>query len=164
MNLEEALRELAQARQTLSGLQEDWAQARYDMDHTPEGVAFAAADSITRFTEQRVKEIEASIRQEAVAAYDGNKHPIEGVDLAEYQTVTYDRAEAIKWCVSNAPKYLALDTKPFEKAAPVLVDLGAPVQLGVEVRARIAGDLSQYLPSDLPNLGAPVAEGEAIPF
>lgn len=145
MSLPEALSELARARADLAQMQEDWAQAHYDMDDTPEGKAFAAIDAATRATERRVKEIEARAHLEAVTAYDGNKHPLAGVDLAEYQTVTYDRQAAIKWCVGNAVRYLDLDAKAFAKAAPVLVDLGAPVQIGVEVRAKIAGDLSAYL-------------------
>jgi hypothetical protein len=54
----------------------------------------------------------------------------------------------VAWCAEHALKYLVLETKGFEKAASVLKDLGAPVELVREPRASIATDLSQWLLSD----------------
>lgn len=178
MDLKEALvRELALMRLAIEIQTEKVADARSALDQIPEWQEHMAAGIALAEMQSHAREVEARLRLEAVTTYDGNKHPLMGIDLAEYQTVTYDRAEAIKWCVGNAVRYLALDTKLFEKAAPVLVDLGAPVKIGVEVRARIASDLSAYLPSDdaldakvnfpcevvpapLPNLGAPIPDAD----
>jgi hypothetical protein len=50
--------------------------------------------------------------------------------------------------MEHATKYLLLDTKAFEKAAPILKDLGAPVTLTREPRASIGTDLSAWLTSE----------------
>ena len=61
-----------------------------------------------------------------------------------YQVVHYETPEAMAWCIEHARKYLKLDESAFEKGAPVLIDLGAPVTLDKEPRVTISSNLSAY--------------------
>jgi hypothetical protein len=97
------------------------------------GVAALAA-------EQRVRELAL-----AEHALSGDAKPAEGIQIKEFSKVVYAPNLALDWCRAHAPKYLQLDTKAFEKAASVLRDLGAPVELVREPRVSIATDLSAWL-------------------
>ena len=145
--LQDALRELAKARNRLGDAREhmdeyqgyiskmaiyqELVAAKHSYGDL--GVAALAA-------EQRVRELAL-----AEHALSGDANPAEGVQVKLFAKVVYEHEDAWAWCAEHALKYLVLETKGFEKAASVLKDLGAPVELVREPRVSIATDLSAWL-------------------
>lgn len=79
-----------------------------------------------------------------VFAETDNKKPVPGTGVRLIQKVRYDIDAALAWCKGNAPTYLTLDVRRFEKAA--LDGLpGAPVEIRKNYQATIGSDLSMYL-------------------
>ena len=148
--LEDALRELAEARQ-----QHEIAHERTDEYlNQVKGLSLwrkmLEAQDSERTLEVAIKDAEAKVRELALAehALTGIYRPAEGVQIKEFNKVVYEPEDAWSWCVEHALKYLQLDTKAFEKAASVLRDLGAPVELTKEPRAQIATDLGAWLTNE----------------
>ncbi|HOW77955.1 MAG TPA: hypothetical protein PK406_00760 [Verrucomicrobiota bacterium] len=147
MNLQEALIELAKARKALDGAQARLDMAMLAMKMTPQYATVEVAQAGQRNAEELVTQAGALVRQLAIDAFvgTGNKTPSPGVSIKLYKVAHYDPEAAKAWCRENAAGYLALDTKRFEKAAPVLKDIGAPVQIIEDPRAVIASDLGGLL-------------------
>lgn len=147
--MSDTLKTLATQRGILAMLRNECALSRAAMENTTEGKAVAALDAAAKETEQRVKDLEAQVRAEALDVHrlTATRQPWPGVEIKMYRTTAYDQTEALGWCQEHAPKYVkpaTLDKAAFEKAAPVLVDLGAPVVFGEEPRVFIASDLERY--------------------
>lgn len=148
--LRDALRELAQARRSEEIVSNHIAQIQADIENTPQWLALAGF----RRDLAEVKASAAAVTERAKElALDDfyvteNRRPAEGVQVKLFSKVDYQRDEAEKWCLGHACKYLILDARAFEKAAPVLRDLGAPVQLTRDPRVSIATDLSAWLTSE----------------
>lgn len=70
------------------------------------------------------------------------KKPIDGVEVKIVKTMTYVPAIVLAWCRKNAPTFLIVNKKPFEKTA---VAMGAPVNVKDEPKCYVAKDLSIYL-------------------
>ena len=87
----------------------------------------------------------SAVREAALAEFrqTGDKAPAKGVSIRLFKTYKYDATEAINWCALNAPTFLAIDAKRFERAAEQLD--GAPVTIEYDPQPAIAGDLSEYL-------------------
>lgn len=145
--LQDALRELAEARR-----RRDIARERVD---EYQGYVSATATYQELMASQKdvtdlslaMSHAEAKVRELALAehALTGEYKPADGVQIKEFSKVVYEPGPALAWCLAHATKYLVLDTKPFEKAASVLKDLGAPVELTKEARVTLATDLSAWL-------------------
>jgi hypothetical protein len=151
VTLQDALRELAKARK-----QHEIAHERTDKHlNQVKGLSvwrkMLEAQDLERDCEIVTKRAESMVRELALVehALTGDAKPAEGVQIKEFTKVVYAPNLALDWCRAHAPKYLQLDTKAFEKAAPVLKDLGAPVELTKEPRLQIATDLSAWLPDPL---------------
>ena len=147
--LQDALRELAEARRqhekatwyALAHQERVDAQTWYrDLIEAKKQVAVLG---------NAIGDAESRVRELALDYFyvTENSRPAEGVQVKLFNKVEYQRDEAEKWCFAHAAKYMALDTKAFEKAAPVLRDLGAPVELTHEPRVSIGTDLSAWLTS-----------------
>lgn len=148
--LQDALRELAAARRqheiAKGSVREQEAALSALMDYQVLQAVKKQANALSVAMEAA----EAKVRELALAehALTGEYRPAEGVQVKLFSKVNYQQDEAEKWCLAHAAKYLTLDTKAFEKAASVLRDLGAPVELTKEARAQIASDLSAWLTSE----------------
>ncbi len=148
--LQDALRELAEARR-----QHEIAHERTD-EHLKRVKGLSVwremleAQDSERTLEIAIGAAETKVRTLALAEHtlSGDYRPAEGIQIKEFSKVVYEPEQARAWCVAHAHKYLALDTKAFEKAAPVLRDLGAPVELTREARAQIATNLDVWLQRD----------------
>ena len=145
--LQDALRELAWARK-----QHEIAKG-YANAHQVQVEAMTAykwlieAKKQVSVLENAIGDAESRVRVLALAehALTGEYKPAEGVQVNLFSKVVYEHEDAWAWCAEHALKYLVLETKGFEKAAPVLRDLGAPVQIEKEPRVSIATDLSAWL-------------------
>jgi hypothetical protein len=149
--LTDALRELAQARASEEGTRRLVAALDAALASTPEGIALSMVREERSQKQAAIKAAESTVRELALAehALSGDARPAEGVTVKLFSKVVYQQDEAEKWCFGHAARYLVLDSKAFEKAAPVLKDLGAPVEFAKEARAQIATDLGVWLVSDL---------------
>lgn len=91
-----------------------------------------------------LEKAESLLRQTALESYalDGNKAPIAGVIIKEFETLVYDPAVALAWALNHSMA-LQLDVKAFEKIAKV--SPLACVSYRGEARAQIATDLTKLL-------------------
>jgi len=156
--LEDALRELAEAREQLVIAKEHTAEHLKRVKAMTVYQELATAQDSERNLKLAIEDAEAKVRNLALAehALSGDTKPAEGVLVKLFGKVVYEPQDIWSWCIVNAPKYLQLDIKAFEKAAPVLRDLGAPVELTKEARVQIATDLNVWLLSEQQRL--PVIE------
>ncbi len=148
--LQDALRELAEARrqhEIAKGYAEEYSDRLLATTLYQESVAAekrahdlwgAARDAMSKVRELALDNFYAT----------ENSRPAEGVQVKLFSKVEYAPNLALDWCIAHATKYLQLDTRAFEKAAPVLKDLGAPVTLTREPRVSIGTDLSAWLTSE----------------
>jgi hypothetical protein len=118
---------------------------------TPEGIALAKVREELSQKQEAIKVVEAKVRELALDNFyvTENSRPEQGVQIRLFSKVVYESLNAWAWCVEHARKYLLLDNKAFEKAAPVLRDLGAPVKVVKEARVTIATDLGVWLQDPL---------------
>lgn len=145
--LQDTLRELAEARKQYGIARAQAEGKRRCLEALAEFQEVLAANEQMMDASVVVGAAEAKVRELALAehAVTGNYKPADGIQIKEFAKVLYKPEDAWEWCIEHAIKYLLLDTKAFEKAASVLRDLGAPVELGKEARAQIATDLSGWL-------------------
>jgi len=149
--LRDALRELAEARRAAEIISNYIALIQADIEKTPHWLAMAGFKRDLAEARAEAATATDAIKAAALAehALSGNVKPAEGVQVKLFAKVVYEPQDVWSWCIVNAHKYLQLDVKAFEKAAPVLRDLGAPVELTKEARAQIATDLGVWLVSNL---------------
>ena len=146
MKIEEMLTNVAVVRADVEAARETMEAAQQAMWDTPEGIAWKAAVSVYEGQRGWLAQEENGVREAIVDAYDltGNKKPADGAGVRIIKKVRYDLDEAVAWCKENAPAFLSLAAKPFEKA--VLSGLpGAPAEIEEEPQATLARDLSKYL-------------------
>jgi len=149
--LTDALRELAEARKQMIIAKEWTAEHLKRVKAMTAYQELATAQDSERNLKLAIEDAESTVRELALAehALSGNVRPAEGVQVKLFGKVVYEPQDVWSWCIVNAHKYLQLDVKAFEKAAPVLRDLGAPVELTKEARVQIATDLSVWLQEPL---------------
>lgn len=145
--LQDALRELAVARKQHEIAKGSVREQEVILSALIEYVVLQAVKQQANALSVAVGAAEAKVRELALAehALTGEYKPADGIQIKEFNKVVYEPEQARVWCVTYATKYLQLDTKAFEKAASVLRDLGAPVELTKEARAQIATDLDVWL-------------------
>lgn len=116
--------ELARAREVEEQLEDEVAAieaevaemvaARYGqiLDQKHEALETAKSDRL---------QAEVHLRHAALEAYefDGTKKPHPSVEIRVYTNLVYDKGAALKFCTTLG-KFLKLDAKAFEKAAPHL--------------------------------------------
>jgi hypothetical protein len=148
--LQDALRELAKEREALQLECNLLDEAEGDSHSTPEYSFWLIRKGAKDLAAEDVKIAEAKVRELALDNFyvTENSRQAEGVQVKLFSRVEYEPALALTWCLGHATKYLQLDTRAFEKAAPVLRDLGAPVELVKEARVQIATDLDVWLLSE----------------
>jgi hypothetical protein len=148
--LQDALRALAKERGALELECDLLANAETELHNSPEYHFCLIRRGAKDLAAQDVQRAYADVCAAALVEYGAsqNARPAEGVQIKEFSKVVYEPAQALGWCLAQAHKYLQLDTKAFEKAAPVLKDLGAPVELTKEPRVQIATDLSVWLTNE----------------
>lgn len=148
--LQDALRELAKEREALQLECNLLDEAEGDLHSTPEYSFWLIRKGAKDLAAEDVKIAEAKVRELALDNFyvTENSRQAEGVQVKLFIKVVYVSLDAWAWCMEHATKYLLLDTKAFEKAAPILKDLGAPVTLTREPRASIGTDLSAWLTSE----------------
>jgi hypothetical protein len=145
--LQDALRKLAEARRSEEIIANHIALIQADIEATPQGKALAGFKRDLAEVRSGSSALTEEIRAAALDAFylTKTRTPAKGVQIKEFAKVVYAPNLALGWCLAHAMKYLRLDAKAFEKAAPVLRDLGAPVELTKEARVQIATDLSVWL-------------------
>ena len=119
-----------------------------NMRQTPEGKQYELiCKDIDKLSEDLMN-AETELKSASLAIYKetGEKKLIDKVEVKIYKRLEYDIAKVLTWCRSNAPTFLTVDKKPFEKMALWSSDgLGAPVQVIEEAKCTIGTDLSAYL-------------------
>jgi hypothetical protein len=95
----------------------------------------------------KVQALEAEVRDAAMADYveTGTPAPFPGVQIKHYTTITYPLATALDYCKREAPMFLTVDTKAWERAVKAMPVPPSFVGIEKEPRATIATDLSAFL-------------------
>jgi len=148
--LTDALRELAEARRQHEIAKERVGEHLLRVQAMTTYQEMLVAQDSERNLAQAILNADAKVRALALAehALSGDTKPAEGVQVKLFGKVVYEPQDVWSWCIVNAPKYLVLDAKAFEKAASVLRDLGARVELTKEARAQIATNLDVWLTNE----------------
>ena len=147
----EQVQALAKARETLAEAEAALEAAVTALYETPEGARVLDAKEKHRAAAEAASQARSLVELKALQAHADGQPLARGVTIKMYQAVRYDADQAMAWCIEHARKYLKLDERAFEKGAPVLMDLGAPVTLAKEPRVTIASNLSASIdPADVP--------------
>ena len=96
---------------------------------------------------QQLAEVESTAREALVDHYikTGEKKPVEGLTIAEYDVVDYVEAEALAWAKAKGiDRLIKLSTSDFERAAKSGLFNDIPASVRKEPRPRIATNLSQW--------------------
>jgi len=146
MSLTDTLRSLAIARDKAIHWKFVLDNLREKLEATQEWRAFAAAQEQAAKLKEEAAQLDRECRARALAEFasTGNRRPAQGVSIRMRKRYVYDEVTARDWLMQNAPAYLTVDARRFEKAASDLD--GAPVTIKQEPQATIARDLSEYLP------------------
>jgi hypothetical protein len=143
--LPELVELVANQRNEVAGLRAKQAEAIEALALTPESQKLIEIEAQLRAANEGVNNLETELRTQALEAYhqSNNKTPVAGVTIKLFTAVTYVMADALAWCMSNAPTLVraVLDVKSFEKIADKLP--GAPVTVEQTPKAYIASDLSK---------------------
>jgi hypothetical protein len=147
----DALRKLAKEREALELECDLLANAEEQLHSAPEYSFWLIRKGAKDLARQDVQRAYAEVCAVALVEYESSKNPkpAVGVQIEEFNKVVYESGNAWDWCAEHALKYLVLDVKAFEKAASVLRDLGAPVELSMEARVQNATNLDVWLPDAL---------------
>lgn len=146
--MKDAVKQLAQTRQTQALHGELLAQREVRLHATPEWKQWELASQGLRIAKANVADAEAAVRERAVGIYakTGDKAPHGAVKIKIYTVLDYGPADALDYAREHLPQALKLVKRTFEQAAKVLeLDF---VTITQEPRATIARDLSEYLPED----------------
>jgi len=91
---------------------------------------------------------ELSVREMAIDQWRMNADPVDGVEVVEGKSLEYNPVEALHFAVDHhLYKMVGLNKKTFEKVATQICDSGMVWECTVP-KARIASDLSAYLPKE----------------
>ena len=109
------------------------------------GASLAAARRYLQDTKSDEVDAAAKVRQLGIDQYgDADKPPHPAVGIGMYTVLKYDESDAIDHCRKHLPNALSLKKKDFEAVAKV-AKLKF-VSITTEPRAKIARDLSRWLP------------------
>jgi hypothetical protein len=152
MALEETHKALRSGLSLLARLREQEAQCKADVIAAQATLEATAAYQALEAARERERQVQHVILTHTRALRDGiktvfemtgDKAPLPGVQIKLYKRYVYDHDTTRDWLMFNAPAYLTIDAKRFEKAAETLD--GAPVTIENDPRPAIASDLSEYL-------------------
>lgn len=145
--LRTALRNVAEARETLGLAQAQEAEAKADLEQTVGWLNYELARENRKLNEALVDTFEERVRNMAVEAYrlTGKTAPAPGVTVKLFQRMTYTVEAATAWARTAMPNLLVLDIRRFEKVVKYGAATEAPVTVAEEPRGLVAGDLSGYL-------------------
>jgi hypothetical protein len=141
--LKQAVSRLAEVRQALARAGERVAAAALALHETAKYKLLKDEQQVQHDMEEFAAALTQDVRDIALAIYraSGETKPVPGVVIKMYKLCKYDQELAKQWCATKAPGYLKLDNARFEKAAEVLKDVGAPVQVVPDPRVTIASNL-----------------------
>lgn len=143
--LTEKLHDLALARAYAVKIVETRKELEAAIEETPEYRVWNIAKNAASEASAEVDKLEAEIKALAIANFDGNKTPANGLVIKVFQVVTMDEKSAREWAFINYRPALKLDKTAIEKAAK---DGTVPAEIATvtsENRAQLASDLSEYL-------------------
>ncbi len=147
--LEDTLREVAQARKELEGTQAEIAAMRARLDATRDGMMIRALGENAALQKTLVGLAEGRARAQTAVAYrlTGNKHPAAGASIRMTKLVDIcgDMDDVKAWAIMNAPHVLQVHAPTLRKQ---IVAGGVPKALAVikeEPRGALAKDLSSWL-------------------
>lgn len=143
--LREHLTAVAALRRALADAKAEEAARQAALQESAAYQAYATAQEGRRDVERAVGDAERALREAALAAFreTGDTKPAMGVSVRMYKVYKYDPEAARDWCMMNAPAFLVVDGKRFERAVEQMP--GAPVAIELDPRPAIASDLSGYL-------------------
>ena len=142
--LEHTVAELAYARENLGRIKDNIQQLQLEMGQTHLGQEFASAQMQRELGAQRVGELEAMLRTDALAAFDGeDRHPHAAVTIKEFMVLKYNLEEALEHARFHLPQAVKLNKREFDKIARVTNF--SFVEKGKEHRATITRDLSEWV-------------------
>jgi len=143
--LREHLTAVAALRRALADAKAEEAARQAALQESPAYQAYATAQEARRDVERAVGDAERALREAALTAFreTGDTKPAMGVSVRMFRVYRYDPEEARDWCMVNAPAFLTVDSKRFERAVEQMP--GAPVVIELDPRPAIASDLTGYL-------------------
>lgn len=143
MGLAELVSVLREDRRAIERAKEQLMATQEALQAIPEYQAYGRALEALQQARFAAERDEQAVRDEAEALYrqNGEKHPHPSIGIRVSRIPRYDPQAVYTWLLSNAPTYLTVDTKRFEKAADGLP--GAPVTWAEKVTATIATDLNK---------------------
>lgn len=139
----EAIKHLAFVRNEIEEAKARQAEWQAVLEATPEWQALQAVKDCGKALSEEEQKARTAVEDEALAAFrdTGDRKAHEGVEVKMVTRILYYPVAATAWCRENAPTFLTLDVKPFEKAAKAGLP-GAPVEVIEEPKVYIARDLS----------------------
>jgi len=154
LEVQEKLKELAQANERSSGLSADIKAAKEILEATSEYKTLEAFLVEASAVGQTITTLRDEINQLTLLAYahTGNKKPAPGVGVRVSRSLVYDELQARDYCIANLAEALKLDKRAFEKYANGVSEVKPLefVTITETPSATIASDLSEYLSQTLP--------------
>ena len=145
--MKELLHQVAKTRMAIETQRASIAHAEVLVAEITEAKWLAIYQEGLRELHDRLVKEEATIRVAALDHYTatGETRPTRGVQIKLYGTVAYDPAYALDYAKREAPMFLSLDTKSWERAVKAMPAPPDFVTIGQEPRVTLATDLSEYL-------------------
>jgi len=145
IGLREALKALAQARGDEQLVICQARQRLNAVEQLPAWRCYTEARVKVAAAKDATKAARAVVGDATLAAFKatGDKKPMAGASIRMFKRLIYRTEEVWNWLAVNAPTYLVVDKKRFEKAVPTLQ--GVPATIEYEPRVAVSGDLSAYL-------------------
>lgn len=142
--LVELAKDVAEKRQDVEEAKQERLTAERVMAETTEGKHLQWCTEDVANEQEALTVAENQLKSAVLEVYKETqeKKPIDGVEVKIVKTMTYIPAIVLAWCWKNAPTFLIVNKKPFEKTA---VEMGAPVKVKQEPKCYVAKDLSSYL-------------------
>lgn len=113
---------------------------------------YVALEKATENYAKALDELDAQIREQAIADYlaNQNKKPGNGIEIKIFKVATIlDPEHAREWCMTNFRPALKLDETMLRKTAIEGAIPSSVVSVTQEPRAQIATDLSEFVPNPL---------------
>jgi hypothetical protein len=159
--LEHCIRDLARLRVEMDAAKQGVKDAEAALQATPEHRALEECQARAKALDEALYATTRAVREYTLEAFraTGDKNPHKAVSIRLYKQVKYEREAMQEWLYIHAPAYLVPDDGAIKKVADTLH--GAPLEITLDPRPTIAGDLSKYLPEQT-QAPEPVAESEAV--
>ena len=157
--LVELAKGVAEKRQDVEVAKKERDSAGSLLKETAEGKHFELCAEHLMKEQEVLIVAEDQLKSAVLEVYEETKEkkPINGVEVKIVKTMTYISAIVLAWCRKNAPTFLIVNKKPFEKTA---VAMGAPVDVKDEPKCYVAKDLSSYLADPDFELASPLEGGK----